>query len=168
MGAFQNNLDDISQRIDWKIFQNGWASLYWRQEVLNKDLDWFRKEGFEVTTFDCSSWSQIEKIHEALKKQLHFPEYYGENLSALNDCLWDLRVNDSGIVIVFEHFQFVEKKYANQLLDIFANNSRKQILFGKKLLVLIQVENPNYQTEPIGACPVLWNDLEWLNKNRGL
>ena len=167
MAAFQNNLD-ISQRIDWKIFQNGWTCLYWRQEVLKKDLDWFRKENFEVITFDCSNWEQSEKIHEALKRQLHFPEFYGKNLEALNDCLSELKINDSGIVIVFEHFQFVEKNYAYQLLDVLANNSREHILFGRKLLTLIQVEDPNYHTDPIGACPVLWNNSEWLDKNRGL
>lgn len=168
MAAFQNNSDDISQRIDWKILQNGWASLYWRPQVLNKDLDWLRKEKFEVIIFDCSNWMQTEKIHKALKKQLHFPDYYGENLDALNDCLSDLQINENGTIIVFEHFQFVDRSYAHRLLDVFANNSRRHILFGKKLLTLAQVEDPNYQIPPIGACPVLWNNSEWLNKNRGL
>lgn len=168
MAAFQNDSEDISQRIDWQILQNGWASLYWRPEILNRDLGWFRKQKFEVITFDCSSWSEKEVIHKALKNQLHFPEYYGENLNALNDCLSDLKVNENGVVIVFQHFQFVDNNYAHQLLDIFANNSRRQILFGKKILTIIQVENPNYQIPPIGACAVLWNTSEWLNKNRGL
>jgi RNAse (barnase) inhibitor barstar len=168
MAVFRSDIDNLSERIDWKILQNGWASLYWKDEILNGDLIWLRKEKFEVVIFDCSSWRQIEKIHMALKKQLHFPDYYGENLNALNDCLSDLQINDNGTAIVFEHFQFIDKNYAHQLLDVFANNARQHMLFGKKLLTLIQVDDPKYHIDPIGACPVLWNNLEWLNKNRGL
>lgn len=167
MAAF-NNSDDLSERLDWEILQNGWASLYWKPEVLGKDLAWFRKEKFEVIIFDCSSWGQTEKIHKDLKKQLHFPDHYGENINALDDCLSDLQLNDNGLVIVFEQFHLVNKDYAYPLLNTFADNARKQILFGKKLIMLIQVDDPKYQLEPIGTCPVLWNHSEWLNKDRGL
>ena len=29
-------------------------------------------------------------LHESLKRELGFPEYYGENLDALNDCLGEI------------------------------------------------------------------------------
>ncbi len=37
-----------------------------------------------------SQFSAPREIHGYLKEQLNFPDYYGENLSALYDCLTDL------------------------------------------------------------------------------
>src|SRR5678809_1679452 len=86
--------------------------------------------------------------------------YYGENLDALNDCLSDIEINEPGLVIVFRHFQIVDKDIAHSLLDIFARNSRLHNLFGKRLLTLVQVDNPNYQIDPVGSSSVLWNGAE--------
>ena len=89
-------------------------------------------------------------------------------MDAFNDCLSDIEINDNGTIVVFRHFQLIENKFAHTLLDIFADNSRRNILFGKKLLTLVQVDNPNYQINPIGSTPVLWNGAERLNSKRGL
>ncbi|MFL5740222.1 MAG: barstar family protein [Flavisolibacter sp.] len=167
MAIFRNNPDE-SQRLDWRILQNGWTNLYWQKSVLEKDLEWFKNEQFKIVDFDCKQWMNATIIHKALAKQLDFPDYYGENFNALNDCLSDLQVSESGIVIVFRYFQFVDKEIAHALLDIFAMNSRLHILFGKKLLTLVQVDEPNYQIKPVGCCPVLWNGAEWENSKRGL
>jgi RNAse (barnase) inhibitor barstar len=166
MAFFQNNPDEW-QRLDYKILQNGWTSLYWNKNILDTDFTWFKEEKFKVVQFDCSFWADIDNIHN-LKTHLGFPDYYGRNLGALNDCLSDLMIPDEGIVIVFNNFQVLNKNLAHSLLDIFANNSRRHILFGKKLLTLVQVDDPNYQIGPVGACAVSWNSKEWLSSKRGL
>jgi len=165
MAIFENNPDEW-QRLDWQILQNGWASLYCQQNILNKDLDWLKNEKYNIVDLDCTKWTDTNQIHKHLKKQLDFPDYYGENLNALNDCLSDLEINEPGLVIVFRHFQSVEKDIAHGLIDIFARNSRLHNLFGKRLLTLVQVDNPSYQIDPVGSSPVLWNGAEWLNSKR--
>jgi RNAse (barnase) inhibitor barstar len=167
MAVFENNPDEW-QRLDWQILQNGWTSLYWQQSILAKDLDWFKKENYNIVDFDCTKWTDTIRIHKDLKKQLAFPDYYGENLDALNDCLSDLEIYEPGLVIVFRHFQIVDKDIAHSLLDIFARNSRLHNLFGKRFLTLVQVDNPNYQIDPVGSSSVLWNGAEWLDSKRGL
>jgi RNAse (barnase) inhibitor barstar len=167
MAVFKNP-EDTFERVDWKILQDGWANLYWKSKILENDLDWFRKENFDVKDFDCSNWNQAKNIHYALKQQLHFPDYYGENLNALNDCLSDLQIDEYGFVVCFRHFDVVDKDIAHGLLDVFAKNARLHLLFGKKVLMLIQVDDPKYQIDPIGACTVSWNSSEWLNRTRGL
>jgi hypothetical protein len=52
------------------------------------------------------------------------------------------------------------------LLDTFAINSRQKLLFGERLIILAQVDNPNIEIEPVGAFSVLWNAQEWLNSKR--
>lgn len=167
MSGFKNNPVDL-QRLDYRIFQNGWSSLYWRENILDSDIEWFKNERFRIIEFDCTSWTTETNIHKDIMNKLEFPEYYGGNLNALNDCLSDFEFNDAGALIVFRHFQFVERDLAHSLLDIFANNSRRDILFGDKLLTLVQVDNPDYSIEPVGDCPILWNEAEWLDSNRRL
>lgn len=36
---------------------------------------------------DSSKFTSIEKLHEELKLKFNFPDYYGNNLDALWDCL---------------------------------------------------------------------------------
>ena len=48
---------------------------------------------------DGSQMTTREAAHAHLAKQLRFPEYYGNNLDALYDCVTDLP--DAEIVIVF-------------------------------------------------------------------
>ena len=167
MAVFENNPDEW-QRLDWQILQNGWTSLYWQENILDKDLDWFKKEKYNIVYFDCTKWTDTNQIHNDLKKQLDFPDYYGENLNALNDCLSDIEIKETSLVIAFRHFQTIDKDIAHSLLDIFARNSRLHNLFGKRLLTLVQVDNPNYQIDPIGSSSVLWNGAEWLDSKRGL
>ncbi len=103
---------------------------------------------------------------------LQFPDYYGKNLNALNDCLSDLEIPDrGGVVLVFFAFDsFAEKfpDFAWGLLDIIAGRSRVFSLKGKRLMALAQSVDPKLEMNPIGACPVLWNPDEWLNEKRGV
>jgi RNAse (barnase) inhibitor barstar len=166
--AVFKNTSDEKQRLDWQVLQNGWTSLYWQESILDKDLDWFQKEKYIVIDIDSTKWTDESRLHKDLKKQLNFPNYYGENLNALNDCLSDLEIKEAGLVIAFRHFQFVDKYFAHRLLDIFACKTRLHSLFGKRLLLLIQVDNPKYQIEPVGSSSVLWNGAEWLDSKRSL
>ncbi|MBQ8856532.1 MAG: barstar family protein [Lachnospiraceae bacterium] len=41
-------------------------------------------------TLDGNILANATQVHDYLKEQLDFPEYYGKNLDALHDCLTDL------------------------------------------------------------------------------
>lgn len=110
---------------------------------------------------------------------LNFPDYFGRNLDALNDCMrdvasgdygWDADAN-TGLVIVlraFEAFTAVDPRTAQNMLDIFADQARCAILIGHRIICLVQSNDPRLAFEPVGAMPVMWNDAEWLSSNRGL
>ena len=55
-----------------KLFKEGCFLAYERQFIL-----------------DFSKVKRWQDIHKVIKKDLHFPGYYGENLDALWDCLGD-------------------------------------------------------------------------------
>jgi hypothetical protein len=47
-----------------------------------------------------------------------------------------------------------------------AHHSRTAALFGRRLMCLVQSDDPHIRFEPVGATPVAWNDAEWLNSKR--
>jgi hypothetical protein len=96
----------------------------------------------------------------------------------LNDCLSDVAVGDygvqtdaAGLVLVlsnFEVFADAEPRVAHDLLDVFATQARGAALVGRRMMCLVQSNDPRLTFRPIGATPVLWNDKERLDRNRGL
>lgn len=160
----------VEDALDWDILRNGPIALYFRRVTLEEDVAWFRGRGYEVFSFDCSQWSDEAAFHKAAATTLRFPEYYGRNLDAFNDCLGDLKIeNQGGALIVMSRFDFFahrEPVVAQAILDILASASRIFSLLGLRLVAFIQSDDPNIRFEPVGACTVMWNPKEWLTDRR--
>ncbi len=96
----------------------------------------------------------------------------GRNLNALNDCISVIEVPaEGGLVLVlrrFDVFASCQRETAQGVLDVLADNARRFLLFGRRLLVLVQSDDPRISLEPVGATVVGWNPKEWLNEDRGL
>ena len=164
MAIFQDKPDEW-QRLDWSILRGGGISLYCKIKILEKDIEWFKKEHYSIVDFDCQTWTDEKEMHKQLSYRLNFPDYYGKNFDALNDCLSDVEILNAGKVITLWHLDNFDKKRVHILLDIFANNTRLQMLFGKRFIVLAQVDNPNYVIDRVGATPIMWNRAEWLDES---
>jgi len=164
--------DDSLDGLDCGILNESPIVLYWRPEIWLKHLNWFDENKYKTFTFDAMVWKTELDFHKCIKDVLNFPDYYGENLDALNDCLGDLDFNDCvGIVIAIKNYHFFTKFHhqtAQRILDIIAYNSWKHIISNKRFLALIQTDVADASYEPVGARPVIWNREEWLNSKRGL
>ncbi len=166
MGIFKRNGGVDPDGLDWCILQNGWISLYWRTTILDDDLKWFEKENYVIVEFNCRTWDSDKIMHSQLKEKFDFPDYYGKNLDALRDCLSDLNIIRRGLVVVFRHLDSIEKQTAHTILDIMADNARLQMLFGNRIITLAQVDDPDYEMDPVGQTSVIWNGSEWLDSRR--
>src|SRR5262249_23491670 len=146
------------QRLDFRLLQNGAVSLYFRHDVLAPDLTWLRERSYRIAEFDCRGWLDVEGMHRAFAAALSFPDYYGMNLDALNDCMSEVDVPaDGGLVLVFLHFDtFASHHYdvAQRVLDVLADSARRFLLFGRRLLVLVQSNDPQISFKPVGATAV--------------
>jgi RNAse (barnase) inhibitor barstar len=160
------------QRLDLRILQNTPVALYFRREVLDEDLAWLRAEGYLIDEFDCTSWHTEADFHASMLAGLALPDYYGHNLDAFNDCVKDIDVPDAGgRALIFRRFDLFaqrEARVAQFVIDIMASASWHCLLFGRRLLTIVQSDDPRIALEPVGAHPVMWNPREWLNKNREL
>jgi hypothetical protein len=57
---------------------------------------------------------------------------------------------------------------AFKLVDLIAGASRYHMLMGRRLILLIQSNDPGLRIEGLAAVNAGWNQREWLNKDRGL
>jgi len=67
-------------------------------------------------------------LHAELKQKLSLPDYYGDNLDALNDCLGELRERE---LVVIEHAgKLLDgcEGYALGMLRVFADNDIQVLL----------------------------------------
>lgn len=72
------------------------------------------------------------------------------------------------VLRAFDAFTGMDRRTAQVMLDIFADQARCAILVGHRIICLVQSNDPGLTFEPVGAMPVMWNDAEWLDTNRGL
>ena len=164
--------DEECQRLDWELLQNGAVSLYFRREVLAEDIEWLKEHDYRVDTFECSGWLSESEMHEALSCGLQFPDYYGRNLDALNDCISDIEVpEEGGRVLVFNRYDSFAARVPDiawSVLDLMEFRSRRFLLFGRRLIILVQSDDPEISFEFVGGCSVMWNPREWLRSSRHL
>ena len=168
LGGIQTDMD-TNQDIAFQILADGPIAMYHTVGILDKDLQWFRTNNYSVYDLDTKNWSGGQ-AHADIKKSLDFPDYYGENMAAFNDCLGDMISPDhKGVVLVFRHFDNflkADKKFGLDLLHIIAEQSRQWLLNRQRLIGIVQSDDPWLTIEKIGGTSPIWNRQEWLNKDR--
>jgi hypothetical protein len=86
---------------------------------------------------------------------LFAPGYYGRNLDALNDCLSDIGIpEEGGRVLVFnryDSFAANNPHVAWSVLDLMEINSRRLLLFGRRLIILVPSEDPGISFDSVGG-----------------
>lgn len=175
MAAFDPESPYVHE-LDWQLMANGFVSLFWQPEVLSASVQWLRDNSYNVVTLDAGAWNDEAAMHRAVAEALDFPDYYGENLDALNDCLSDVATyeyassrRDAGLVLVlnrFDRFLRQDPRVAPIMLDIFASRARVAALVGHRMLCLIRSDDPDIHVLPVGATPVMWNPAEWMDSAR--
>jgi len=153
--------------IDLAIVAKGGISLYYNPSGFDYDVQLLSAKGYKMIEFDNRVITTEIELHLDLQGKLGFPAY-GKGFDALNDFMRDYEVTAIGDVLVFRKLDHLDARSIYHLLDVFALHCRRNIAIGKKLLILAQVDNPNFSVkEPIGSLNFwLWNDQEWFEGNR--
>lgn len=167
---------DLSGDVAFELMAASFVRLFWRPSLLQEAVDWLLAHDYQVIRLDASGWTSERDLHRDIAQALDFPDFYGRNLDALNDCMGDVtafqygaRPDATGLVLVFtgyDRFAAHCPRPAHIVLDIIADHARSSALFGHRVLCLVQSDDPGVSFEPVGAMPVLWNRAEWLNASR--
>jgi barstar (barnase inhibitor) len=160
------------ERLDWLLFQNGGVVLYHKQQVLAEHAAWLVREGYQLRELDAYAWKDAKAFHEDVKRVFAFPSHYTNNLASFVDALAELDVPPGGAVAVqmrrYDRFAKIEPHLAWSVLDALETTSRRLLLTGRRLLTLVQSDDPRIKFERVGAMPVNWNSREWLETDRGI
>lgn len=154
---------------DIEILKYGSICKYYKNSILDEDVNWFIDNRFDVYDINTKNWNK-KNFHKEIKLNLNFPDYYGENMDAFNDCLTDMNnPRYKGVIIVFRRYdEFLnnDRNSAELILDIIARQSRIWLLNGQKLISLIQSNDPNLVLSKLGGVSPSWNSSEWFNSDR--
>lgn len=163
---------DEPQRLDWKLLERGAIALYYKSSVLSADIGWLKQQGYAIHEMNGSAWTTPDAFHSDVQRALSFPSYYSKNLASWIDCLPELSVPDeSGMALVFRRYDAFAKaqpSLAQTILDSLESTSRRFLLTGRRLIALVQSDDPRIRFERVGALPVTWNPREWTEADRGL
>jgi RNAse (barnase) inhibitor barstar len=160
------------ERLDWLLFQNGGVVLYHKQQILAEHTAWLVREGYQLRELDANGWKDSKGFHEDVKRVFAFPSHYTNNLASLVDALSELEIPPGGAVALqmkrYDRFAKIESHLAWSVLDALETTSRRLLLTGRRLLTLVQSDDPRIKFERVGAMPVNWNPREWLETDRGI
>jgi hypothetical protein len=167
---------DLLQDVAYRLMAFAPVSLFWRRAVLEDTIAWLIDHGYQVVRLDASTWESDKDLHREIARALDFPDYYGENLDALNDCLRDVteyrygaRRDATGLFLVFtgyDVFAARSPRSARIVLDIIVGRSRAAALVGHRMGCLVQSDDPTIRFEDLGAESARWNDAEWADADR--
>jgi hypothetical protein len=156
---------------------NTFVTLFWRRRLLSNALEQLKDRGFRIVHLAANGWTTERDMHRTIAAALQFPDYYGHNLDALNDCLGDVAcfgpyddaAEGTGLMLSFtdyDHFAAASPRAAQIVLDIIADQARRAAVVQRRFFALVHSNDPDIRFEPIGAVPVMWNSDEWLDSKR--
>lgn len=135
----------------FSCYATGRVNGYRDAEAIAADLVALGALGYEIERFDCSAWHDEAAMHAEVAARLDFPDYYGRNFDALDDCLTDTEVLavpvHSGLVLTLEHLDGWPGRQG-ALVEVLAEASRYWSLFGRRIIVLVSVSRPSWAAPP--------------------
>jgi len=174
MGFFKRKerKPDETSRLDWRLMERGAIALYHKPSILAQDAAWLKANGYRVLDLDGGLWTTPAEFHADAQRVLNFPAHYSRNLAGWVDCVAELDVPDEGGLAIqfrrYDKFAAAQPQLAQTILDSLESTSRRFLLTGRRLLALVQSDNPRIRFERVGALPVTWNPREWSDADRGV
>ena len=168
MASFRLNHDELQHELEWRLLQPGPVTMYVRPEYLEEDVAELSAKGYRIHRLRCSQWKSASAMWQKLREELGL-EHTPSNYDALDDLLEDMDVPDvGGTVIVLDNYQAYQAlgHRPDVLLDVLARASRQWLLFGRRLIVLLRTDNPDFVPPVVGATTPEWNGREWFTAAR--
>jgi len=168
---------DLSEqrRLDWRMLRFGWVTLFRQEAVLDRTLEWLRGEGYREIRMDARPGRTEADMYESVTNALGLPGPCG-NFDGLDDWLYDFIEGHYGAdpdaaatsiaILGFDSFVRTDPRAAGDLLELLGRHAAHALMFGHRLLILVQSNDPDIELGPVGGREPYWNEAEWLNASR--
>lgn len=170
MPRFTKN--DTSE-LDYQLLENGSVTKYFQVELLKETVQWLKKYEYKIIELDYGDFPSLQEFLVTLANNLNSSEHFqGNSIDAFDDILYEMYIPDNlGLVIIIYQYNLLmqtapEKGW--QILNILDRHSRRNLLYGQRLITLVQTTDPTLDIGPIGSQTVSWNQAEWQDYQRGL
>jgi hypothetical protein len=137
----------LGNRLDFEMARDGFVSRLPFGVTLQDAESWFRREGYRVIEMEAESWVDDRHMHATFATALSFPDYFGMNLAALNDCMSDVAEaeygwdgSETGVVLVlvgFDRFAKRRPRTAHHVQNILRTQGGYAALFGNRILTIL-------------------------------
>ena len=171
MPSFPND-PDTSLRLDFQLMRDGPVTLFWRQTYFDDALAWLRGAGYNVAEIDVPEGQDEGVVGVEFAKALGFPMPWPNlNFHVLTRGLqeWKKRAYEAeatlaGTVVALRHYdRFATRDIdkANAVLQVLASDSWRDVVVGRRMMVVVQTDDPDFAADrPLGP-KAKWNPGEW-------
>lgn len=91
----------------------------------------------EVIRLDARRCADKDALLESVGEALHFPDYYGMNWDALEECLFDLSWWEGPIIMLIEHADALGADTLETLVDIWSEAAAAWAEAGRGCVLLL-------------------------------
>ncbi len=105
----------------------------------------------DILRLDARDCPDKDRLLQALGEALRFPDYYGRNWDALEECLFDLSWWSGPVIVLIAHAHALERETLATLVDIWTEASAAWAQAGRVCVLLLanghQADTPPANSE---------------------
>ncbi len=160
VAAFDRETD--ADRLDYQLMMRGPVRLIHSRPLLNATAGWLRQHDYEVVTVDAS-WLITSHMFRDLGSALGYTCHdqwhcLGEGLDEALAEAWGRSASFALVLTSFEVFERSHRDDAHLLLEVIAERAWPGALLGKRLICLVQSDDPAMSLRRIGMWTLPWFD----------
>ncbi|MDX9911256.1 MAG: hypothetical protein RBS39_05450 [Phycisphaerales bacterium] len=168
MAVFKNNEEEGWGRFDFGPLRDSFGIiLYCSTQKLKNDVAWLARNDYVIMEFDCQRWTSQDAIHNDVSEQFEFSHWYLGSPRAIHGMLMDVDVPEvGGLAVVLRRVDGIRVDYDDfvwNLMNFCTYVIRFHLLFGRRMLLLVQSNDPAMEFKEVGGRSVNWN---WEERSR--
>jgi hypothetical protein len=160
----------LRERLDWSMLNFGPVALFRKAEVVRRVVGWLEEHGYRVGQAECGECTTKEELLWAIGAALGFTRWDRPNLDGFNDDCHHLAAPDEGgqtvVLWGFDRAAARLPREAKYVLDALAWASWNNLLYGRRLICMVQSDDPHIQLGTVGGREPWWNRWEWFIADR--